>query len=140
MPRECSEDTLRKPVRTGLPSPRTASDFRTILRILSWQVQADTLGPSPDIDFVNRCRDWLPAAYQMLRTKRVGKGTFLPPSLKEARVVIESWRRHYNEVRPHSSLDYRPPAPAVRIPARPAALPQPAPPGAQPLVQRPFLN
>ena len=61
-------------------------------------------------------------------------------SLKEARVVIESWRRHYNEVRPHSSLDYRPPAPAVRIPARPAALPQPAPPGAQPLVQRPFLN
>ena len=30
-------------------------------------------------------------------------------SLKEARVVIESWRRHYNEVRPHSSLDYRPP-------------------------------
>ena len=31
-------------------------------------------------------------------------------SLKEARIVIESWRRHYNEVRPHSSLGYRPPA------------------------------
>ena len=25
---------------------------------------------------------------------------------KEAKVVIENWRRHYNEVRPHSSLDY----------------------------------
>ena len=27
----------------------------------------------------------------------------------EAAVVIEMWRRHYNEVRPHSSLDYRTP-------------------------------
>jgi hypothetical protein len=25
--------------------------------------------------------------------------------LREAQIVIESWRRHYNEVRPHSSLD-----------------------------------
>jgi putative transposase len=27
-------------------------------------------------------------------------------SRAEARVVIETWRRHYNEVRPHSSLGY----------------------------------
>ncbi len=27
----------------------------------------------------------------------------------EAKVVIEQWRRHYNEVRPHSSLAYRTP-------------------------------
>ena len=32
-------------------------------------------------------------------------------SLKEARVVIEQWHRHYNTIRPHSSLNYRPPAP-----------------------------
>lgn len=32
-------------------------------------------------------------------------------TLKEARVLIEEWRRHYNRVRPHSSLGYRPPAP-----------------------------
>ena len=32
-------------------------------------------------------------------------------NLKEAQVLIEQWRRHYNEVRPHSSLGYRPPAP-----------------------------
>ena len=32
-------------------------------------------------------------------------------SLAEARVLIEAWRRHYNTVRPHSSLGYRPPAP-----------------------------
>ena len=32
-------------------------------------------------------------------------------TLEEARVVIEQWRQHYNTVRPHSSLGYRPPAP-----------------------------
>lgn len=31
--------------------------------------------------------------------------------LAEAKVLIEAWRRHYNTVRPHSSLGYRPPAP-----------------------------
>lgn len=30
--------------------------------------------------------------------------------LAEAREVIEEWRREYNEVRPHSSLGYLPPA------------------------------
>ncbi len=32
-------------------------------------------------------------------------------TLYEARVLIGMWRRHYNQVRPHSSLGYRPPAP-----------------------------
>jgi transposase InsO family protein len=32
-------------------------------------------------------------------------------SLKEAKVLIERWREHYNRIRPHSSLGYRPPAP-----------------------------
>jgi putative transposase len=34
-------------------------------------------------------------------------------TLNEAKIVIEVWRRHYNTVRPHSSLGYRPPAPEV---------------------------
>jgi len=34
-------------------------------------------------------------------------------NLKEARVLIENWRKQYNTVRPHSSLGYRPPAPEV---------------------------
>ena len=29
-------------------------------------------------------------------------------SLAEAKIIIESWRRHYNTKRPHSSLGYRP--------------------------------
>jgi len=39
-------------------------------------------------------------------------------SLKEAQVLIEQWRRHYNEVRPHSSLGYRPPAPQAVVSAK----------------------
>lgn len=38
-------------------------------------------------------------------------------SLKEAKVLIERWREHYNRVRPHSSLGYRPPAPEAALPA-----------------------
>ncbi len=34
-------------------------------------------------------------------------------SLREAQMVIEQWRNHYNTVRPHSSLGYRPPAPKM---------------------------
>lgn len=32
-------------------------------------------------------------------------------SIKELRVLAERWRVHYNTIRPHSSLNYRPPAP-----------------------------
>jgi transposase InsO family protein len=37
-------------------------------------------------------------------------------SLKEAQVLIERWRRHYNSIRPHSALGYRPPAPEALLP------------------------
>ncbi len=30
-------------------------------------------------------------------------------NLAEAKVVVERWRRHYNEERPHSSLEYQTP-------------------------------
>ena len=40
-------------------------------------------------------------------------------TLKEAQVLIERWRQHYNTIRPHSSLGYRPPAPQTILP-RPA--------------------
>jgi putative transposase len=36
-------------------------------------------------------------------------------SLAEARVVIEGWRQHYNTVRPHSSLGYKPPVPNALV-------------------------
>lgn len=36
-------------------------------------------------------------------------------SLKEAQVLIEMWRKHYNTARPHSALGYRPPAPETMV-------------------------
>jgi len=32
-------------------------------------------------------------------------------TLLEAKVLVEQWRREYNQIRPHSSLNYLPPAP-----------------------------
>jgi len=47
-------------------------------------------------------------------------------TLKEAQVLVERWRWHYNHVRPHSALGYRPPAPEAILPgAGSATLRQP---------------
>jgi len=64
-------------------------------------------------------------------------------TLKEAQIIIESWRRHYNAVRPHASLSYRAPAPEVIVPgltAWPAALTRQATPAMLPLALRPSPN
>jgi putative transposase len=42
-------------------------------------------------------------------------------SLQEAKVLIEMWRKHYNQVRPHSSLGYRSPAPETIAAGPPSA-------------------
>jgi len=36
-------------------------------------------------------------------------------TLKEAKVMAENYRREYNEIRPHSSLNYAPPAPVTKL-------------------------
>jgi transposase InsO family protein len=36
-------------------------------------------------------------------------------TLKEAKIIIEGWRRHHNTVRPRSSLNDKPPAPEVTV-------------------------
>ena len=48
-------------------------------------------------------------------------------SLKEAQIVIGQWWQQYNTVRPHSALDYRPPAPGACnpfLPPEPISQPQ----------------
>lgn len=62
-------------------------------------------------------------------------------SLAEAKIVVESWRRHFNTLCPHGSLGYKPPAPEVFVPAmtaRAAAQPRPATPPA--LAPRPTIH
>ena len=49
-----------------------------------------------------------------LRDELLNGGIFY--TLREAKIVIEQWRRHYNTKRPHSALGYRPPAPESNIP------------------------
>src|SRR3984893_13257392 len=64
-------------------------------------------------------------------------------TLREAQIIIESWRRHYNAVRPHASIGYRAPAPEVFVPALaawPAPQSRPAPPAMLPLAPTPTLN
>ena len=63
--------------------------------------------------------------------------------LREAQIMIESWRRHYNTVRPHGSLGYRPPAPELFLTAFiawPAAHPRPPSPAERTVEQRPTLH
>jgi transposase InsO family protein len=75
-----------------------------------------------------------------LRDELLDGEVFYSP--REAEIVIESWRRHYNTVRPHGSLGYKPPAPEVLLPtsARPATPPRTASPAALALAPRPTLN
>jgi putative transposase len=37
-------------------------------------------------------------------------------TLKEAKILIEQWRKHYNTARPHSALGYKPPTPEAILP------------------------
>jgi len=53
-------------------------------------------------------------------------------TLKEAQVLIEQWRTHYNTVRPHSALGYRPPAPEVVLLGTPILPGHPGPIGSPP--------
>jgi len=64
-------------------------------------------------------------------------------TLHEAQIIIQSWRRHFNAIRPIEFLGYKPSAPEVFMPASaawPAALRRPASPATLQLAKRPTLN
>jgi len=50
-----------------------------------------------------------------LRDELLNSKTFY--TLIEAKILIEQWRREYNQIPLHSSLNYQPPAPETKIPA-----------------------
>ena len=49
-----------------------------------------------------------------LRDESLNREVF--ETLREAQVLIERWRREYNQRRPHGALGYRPPAPEAFVP------------------------
>jgi len=65
-----------------------------------------------------------------LRDELLDGGVF--HTLREAQVLIEQWRRHFNTIRPHSALGCRPPAPEVVMAGPPTPLRRPNPTGSAP--------
>ena len=89
----------------------------------------------PEVDSCRRCKDRLHRTKLAVRERiRLGGAKLrldesfngklrdellngeIFTTLREAQILIERWRNHYNAVRPHSSLGYRPPAPETILP------------------------
>lgn len=66
----------------------------------------DTLYIEPGSPWQNGYVEWFGGK---LRDELLGRQVL--DALLEAKVLVARWRRHSNQVRPHSSLGYRPPAP-----------------------------
>jgi hypothetical protein len=83
------------------------SEF-TAKAVRDWlgRVNVKTLYIEPGSSWENSCNE---SFNGKLRDELLNGEIFY--TLKEAKVLIEQWRCHYNTIRPHSALGYRPPAP-----------------------------
>jgi len=61
-----------------------------------------------------KARIWTDGRRQKVARRHYRPGEIIA-KLREAEILIEDWRREYNEIRPHGSLGYRPPAPQTRM-------------------------
>ena len=89
----------------------TARAVRTWLR----QVGSQTLFIEPGSPWEN---GYVESFNGKLRDELLDREIFF--TLWEAQVLVEQWRRTYNQLRPHSSLGYRPPAPTAILPRSPS--------------------
>ncbi len=116
-----SQDVLR--VLAGLFVRRGTPDFIrsdngpefTAKAVRSWLERLDvqTLFIEPGSPWEN---GYIESFNGKLRDELLNREIFT--SLWEAKVLVERWRREYNQVRPHSALGYRPPAPETRQPQK----------------------
>ena len=109
-----SEDVLERLsdlfVRRGVPEyirSDNGSEF-TAKAVRQWlgRVEVKTLFIEPGSPWEN---GYIESFNGKLRDELLNMEIF--DTLLEAKVLIERWRCEYNTIRPHSSLDYRPPAP-----------------------------
>ena len=109
-----SEDVLERLsdlfVRRGVPEyirSDNGSEFtaKAVRQWLGW-VDVKTLFIEPGSPWEN---GYIESFNGKLRDELLNVEIF--DTLLEAKVLIERWRCEYNTIRPHSSLDYRPPAP-----------------------------
>jgi len=89
----------------------------TALRVREWleRVEVRTLYIEPGSPWEN---GYIESFNGKLRDELLNLEVF--DTLYEAKVLIEQWRLEYNQVRPHSSIGYRPPAPEAIRPSAPA--------------------
>lgn len=109
-----SEDVLERLsdlfIRRGVPEhirSDNGAEF-TARKIREWleRIDVKTLYIEPGSPWEN---GYVESLNGKLRDELLEREIF--DTLREAKVLIERWRREYNTVRPHSSLGYRPPAP-----------------------------
>ena len=109
-----SEDVLERLsdlfVRRGIPKyirSDNGPEF-TAHKVRDWLecVKVQTLFIEPGSPWEN---GYIESFNGKLRDELLDRELF--DTLLEAKVLVERWRRHYNTVRPHSSLGYQPPAP-----------------------------
>ena len=109
-----SEDVLERLsdlfIRRGVPEhirSDNGAEF-TAKKIREWleRIDVKTLYIEPGSPWEN---GYVESFNGKLRDELLEREIF--DTLREAKVLIERWRREYNTVRPHSSLGYRPPAP-----------------------------
>lgn len=102
-------------IRRGVPKylrSDNGSEF-TAIAVREWleKVGVQTLFIEPGSPWEN---GYIESFNGKLRDELLAREQF--DTLLEAKVLIERWRRHYNTVRPHSSLGYRAPAPEATQP------------------------
>lgn len=97
-------------IRRGVPKyirSDNGSEF-TAKKVRQWlkRIGVQTLFIAPGSPWEN---GYVESFNGKLRDELLDRELF--DTLLEAKVLIERWRKHYNTVRPHSSLGYQPPAP-----------------------------
>ena len=94
-------------IRSDNGSEFTADNIRKWLK----KIGVQTLYINPGSPWEN---GYIESFNGKLRDELLNREIF--DTLYEAKVLIDRWRSHYNHVRPHSSLGYRPPAPEAILP------------------------
>ena len=95
----------------GPMAPSMARFIALVVRDWISAVGAKTAYIEPGSPWENGCCESFNARF---RDEMLNGEVFY--SLREAQILIEQWKRHYNTKRPHSALAYRPPAPETIVP------------------------
>jgi len=111
-------DLTHKPTIASLHSPPPQFVHRVAKTVRKWldSLGVNTLYIEPGSPWEN---GYLESFNGKLRDELLNGEIF--DTLLEAQVLVERWRIHYNMVRPHSALNYRPPAPEADQPRPPGS-------------------